>query len=89
MLSPRVAGAMSAAVLAGMAVWMFARLSRPWVWAAFVGWASYDQSGADRSALFTSSSCMVFGVVMAWLVAVVVASAATCCYRPRHFRSVR
>jgi Protein of unknown function (DUF1097) len=43
------------------------------VWAAFIGWASYDLSGADRAALFTSSTCMVFGVVMAWLVAVVVA----------------
>jgi hypothetical protein len=73
-LSPLIAGALSAAVLAGVAVWVFAHLSGLWVWAAFIGWASYDQSGADRAALFTSSTCMVFGVVMAWLVALVVAT---------------
>lgn len=72
-LSPLAAGALSAAIIAGITVWAFAHLTGLWVWAAFVGWASYDQSGADRKALFTSSSCMVFGVVMAWLVALFVA----------------
>ena len=73
-LSPLTAGALSAAIIAGITVWAFGHLPGLWVWAAFVGWASYDQSGADRKALFTSSTCMVFGVVMAWLVALVVAS---------------
>ena len=72
-LTPLVAGALSAAVLAGVAVGIFASLSGLWVWAAFIGWASYDQSGADRKALLTSSICMAFGVVMAWLVALTVA----------------
>jgi hypothetical protein len=72
-LAPLFAGALSAAIIAGITVWAFAHLPGLWVWAAFVGWASYDQSGADRKALFTSSTCMVFGVVMAWLVALVVA----------------
>jgi hypothetical protein len=72
-LSPLFAGALSAAVIAGITVWTFAQLPGLWVWAAFVGWASYDHSGANRKALFTSSTCMVFGVVMAWLVALVVA----------------
>jgi hypothetical protein len=72
-LSPLFAGAISAAIIAGITVWTFAQLSGLWVWAAFVGWASYDHSGANRMALFTSSTCMVFGVVMAWLVALVVA----------------
>ena len=40
----------------------------------FTGRASYDQSGANGRALLTSSVCMVFGVVMAWLVALTVAS---------------
>jgi len=71
-LSPLSAGAVSAAVLAGVSVWVFAQLPGLWVWAAFIGWASYDQSGADRRALLTSSTCMVFGVVVAWLVALVV-----------------
>lgn len=71
-LPPLVGGATSAAILAGLSVWAFAHLPGLWVWAAFVGWASYDHSGADRRAFFTSSTCMVFGVVMAWLVAFVV-----------------
>ncbi len=73
-VSPLLAGALSAAILAGVSVWSFAHLPGLWVWAAFVGWASYDQSGADRAALLTSSTCMVFGVVMAWLVALMVAA---------------
>ena len=72
-LSPLFAGALSAAIIAGITVWAFAQLPGLWVWAAFIGWASYDHSGANRKALFTSSTCMVFGVVMAWLVALVVA----------------
>ncbi len=72
-LSPLSAGAVSASILAGLSVWIFAQLPGLWVWAAFIGWASYDQSGANRMALVTSSTSMVFGVVMAWLVAVVVA----------------
>jgi hypothetical protein len=74
MLSPLIAGALSAAIVAGVTVWIFAQLPGLWVLAAFVGWASYDNSGADRRALFTSSTCVVFGAVMAWLVALVVAA---------------
>ena len=73
-LSPLFAGSLAAAILAGATVWAFAQQSGLWVWAAFVGWASYDQSGADAKAFFTSSVCMVFGVVMAWIVALLVAS---------------
>jgi hypothetical protein len=73
-VSPLVAGALSAAILAGITVWAFTLLPGLWVWAAFVGWASYDHSGADREAFFTSSACMVFGAVMAWLVAIAVAA---------------
>jgi Protein of unknown function (DUF1097) len=72
-LSPPIAGALSAGGLAATTVLAFSGLPGLWVWAAFVGWASYDHSGANRKALLTSSICMVFGVVMAWLVAIVVA----------------
>ncbi len=72
-LSPLIAGSLAAAALAAVTVWFFAHLPGLWVWAAFIGWASYDHSGANRKALLTSSVCMVFGVVMAWLVALVVA----------------
>jgi len=72
-LSPLIAGSLAAALLAALTVWAFAHLPGIWVWAAFIGWASYDHSGANRKAFVTSSICMVFGVVMAWLVALVVA----------------
>jgi hypothetical protein len=68
-----IAGSLSAALLAGVTVVAFSSLPALWVWAAFVGWASYDHSGANAKALLTSSVCMVFGVVMAWLVALIVA----------------
>ncbi|MBV9582068.1 MAG: DUF1097 domain-containing protein [Chloroflexi bacterium] len=71
-LTPQTAGALAAAIVAGVTVWAFAQLPGLWVWAAFLGWASYDQAGADRRALISSSACAVFGVVMAWLVAVAV-----------------
>jgi hypothetical protein len=73
-LSPSLAGPLSAAIVAGVTVAIFSQLAGLWVWAAFIGWASYDQSGEDRRALLTSSTCLVFGVVMAWLVALTVAS---------------
>jgi hypothetical protein len=44
------------------------------VWAAFIGWASYDHSGASPQAAVRSSAALVFGVVMAWMVAIVVAT---------------
>jgi uncharacterized protein DUF1097 len=72
-LKPLQAGALAAALFAAVAVWAFAAYPGLLVWGAFIGWASYDHSGADRKALYTSSVCMVFGVVMAWLVAVIVA----------------
>ena len=71
-LTPLAAGALAAAIVAGATVWTFAQFPTLLVWAAFLGWASYDQSGADRRALISSSACAVFGVVMAWLVAVAV-----------------
>jgi hypothetical protein len=62
-LSPLIAGALSAAGLAAATVLAFFGFPGLWVWAAFVGWASYDHSRANRKALLTIG--MVFGVVMA------------------------
>jgi hypothetical protein len=72
-MKPLHAGALAAAIIAAASVWSFATFPGLLIWAAFIGWASYDQSGANRKALVTSSVCMVFGVVMAWIVAVSVA----------------
>jgi len=70
-LSSLTAAAVAAAILAA-SVLAFSRLPDLFVWAAFIGWASYDHSGANRRAALQSSAALVFGVVMAWAVAIVV-----------------
>lgn len=71
-LSSLSSAALAAAVVAAAAVLAFSALPKLFVWAAFIGWASYDHSGATVQAAIRSSAAMVFGVVMAWLVAVIV-----------------
>jgi hypothetical protein len=67
--------ALAAAIVAAASVLVFSELPALFVWSAFMGWASYDHSGATAQAAMRSSAAVVFGVVMAWLVALVVASA--------------
>jgi hypothetical protein len=71
-LSSLPAAAMAAALVAAASVLAFSELPMLFVWAAFIGWASYDHSGATASAAIRSSAALVFGVVMAWLVAIIV-----------------
>jgi len=70
--SSLTAAALAAAILAAAAVLIFAWLPGLFVWAAFIGWASYDHSGATAQAALRSSAALVFGAVMAWAVAAVV-----------------
>ncbi|MBV9249731.1 MAG: DUF1097 domain-containing protein [Acetobacteraceae bacterium] len=72
--SSLIAAAVAAALIAAASVLVFSELPALFVWAAFIGWASYDHSGATAQAAIHSSAALVFGVVMAWLVAVVVAA---------------
>jgi hypothetical protein len=73
-LSPLAAAALAAALVAAASVLAFSAMPALFVWAAFIGWASYDHSGATLQAALRSSAALVFGVVMAWAVAVVVAA---------------
>jgi hypothetical protein len=73
-LSPLTAAALAAALVAAASVLAFSAIPALFVWAAFIGWASYDHSGATRRAALRSSAVLVFGVVMAWAVAVIVAA---------------
>ncbi len=73
-LSTLTAAARAAALVAAASVLAFSAAPALLVWAAFVGWASYDHSGATGQAALRSSSALVFGVVMAWAVALVVAA---------------
>jgi hypothetical protein len=72
-VSSRVAAALAAALLAGVSVWVFAQLDELLIWAAFIGWASFDANGGHCRAAVISTGSLVFGVAMAWLVAVSVA----------------
>ena len=75
-LSSLPAVALAAAIVAAAAVPAFSWLPDLLVWAAFVGWASYDHSGAGKQAALRSSAALAFGVVMAWLVAISVVTGA-------------
>jgi len=71
-LSCLTAAALAAALVAAASVLAFSAMPHLFVWAAFIGWASYDHSGATPQAALRSSAALVFGVVMAWAVAIVV-----------------
>jgi hypothetical protein len=73
-LSSLTAAALAAALVAAASVLAFSAMPTLFVWAAFIGWASYDHSGATPKAALRSSAALVFGVVMAWAVAIVVAA---------------
>jgi hypothetical protein len=70
------AAALAAALVAAASVLAFSAMPQLLVWAAFIGWASYDHSGATPQAALRSSAALVFGVVMAWAVGIVVAAGA-------------
>lgn len=74
-LSSATATALAAALVAAAAALAFSYLPGLFVWAAFIGWASYDHSGAKARAAARSSAALVFGVVMAWIVAMVAVAA--------------
>jgi len=71
-LSCLTAAALAAALVAAASVLAFSAMPHLFVWAAFIGWASYDHSGATPRAALRSSAALVFGVIMAWAVALVV-----------------
>jgi Protein of unknown function (DUF1097) len=74
MNSSLAAAALAAAFVAAASVLTFSAMPDLLIWAAFIGWASYDHSGATLQAALRSSAALVFGVVMAWVVAAVVAA---------------
>lgn len=72
-LSSLTAAALAAALVAAASFLVFSAMPALFVWAGFIGWASYDHSGATLLAALRSSAALVFSIVMAWAVAVVVA----------------
>jgi hypothetical protein len=72
--SSLTATALAAAIIAAASVLAFSYLPNLFVWAAFIGWASYDQSGTTPQSALRSSCALVFGVLMAWTVAIAATS---------------
>jgi len=73
-VSSLTAAALAAALVAGASVLAFSAMPQLFVWAAFIGWASYDHTGATPRAAWRSSAALIFGVIMAWAVGIVVAA---------------
>jgi hypothetical protein len=71
-MSSLVALALSVAVLGGVAAWLFLSVGSILIWAAFVAWACFFHSGGDVPALKSTIISNIFGVVAAWVAALVI-----------------
>lgn len=65
--------AVAGSLVASIASWLILQFPGLLLWAAFIGWASFAHCGGDLAALRKSIACTLFGVVMAWLVAIPIA----------------
>jgi hypothetical protein len=66
--------AISVGLLAFIATWIVLSTNAFLIWAAFIAWACFFQSGGDAKAFRTTIVSNVFGVVVAWITALAVAS---------------
>lgn len=62
----------SISILAGVATWLFLAAGSILIWAAFVAWACFFHSGGDNAALKSTIICNVFGVICAWIAALII-----------------
>lgn len=64
--------AISIGVLGGIATWLFLTLGMGLIWAAFAAWACFFHSGGDDAALKSTIVSNVFGVIVAWVAALLI-----------------
>jgi len=62
----------SVGLLAGVATWFFLAVGSILIWAAFVAWACFFHSGGNDAALKSTVVSNVFGVICAWIAAIVI-----------------
>lgn len=62
----------SVGILAGVATWFFLAAGSILIWAAFVAWACFFHSGGNEAALKSTIISNAFGVVTAWIAAIVI-----------------
>ena len=71
-MKPVYATALSVGILGAICTWSFLSMGTILVWAAFVAWACFFQSGGDESALKSTIISNIFGCFMGWLGAVMI-----------------
>ena len=67
-----VALAISVGLLGGVATLIFLSVGSILIWAAFAAWACYFHSGGNVEALKSTIICNVFGVIAAWVAALII-----------------
>jgi len=70
-----VALSIAIAALATVATWGFLTAGSILIWAAFIGWASFFHCGGDQNALKKTIVGNLFGVIVAWVAALVITKA--------------
>jgi hypothetical protein len=71
-MKPINATALSVGVLGAICTYAFLSIGTILVWAAFVAWACFFQSGGDEAALKSTVISNIFGCFMGWLGAVMI-----------------
>lgn len=67
-----LATALGVGILGGIATWGFLAVGTILIWAAFVAWASFFAIGGDNHAFGLNITSNAFGVLVAWIVALLV-----------------
>lgn len=67
-----VALAIGVGLLGGVATLVFLSVGSILIWAAFAAWACYFHSGGNMDALKSTIVCNVFGVIVAWVAALII-----------------
>ncbi|MBY6266110.1 DUF1097 domain-containing protein [Azospirillum sp. 412522] len=71
-MKPVNATALSVGILGAICTWAFLSIGTILVWAAFIAWACFFQSGGDEAALRSTVVSNIFGCFMGWLGAVMI-----------------
>lgn len=66
--------ALTGAIIAALTTYFFLQFPGLLIWCAFIGWACFLHSGAEKSLIFPVSISMVLGAVMAWIFALIFVS---------------
>jgi hypothetical protein len=72
-MSQLVALSLAIGVLGGVATWICLSVGLL-IWAAFIAWACFFHSGGDNNALKKTIVCTIWGVICAWVAAMIIVS---------------